>query len=307
MAMSETTLASGFVDGSIIISSLTSRKPLLTIRPFRVPVVELSMISDEKIFARWGKCSAEVSQAGIDWVELPKCEGGVAATLAQGGALAIARGGSTDVYSFPDQALIGRIPQRPIGLWCNGRRTYVLTIRQEVVVLYCHGPLRVEAQFVVKVDNPVGILAAHEIVYIICRNAMVPFDQTGKSLDPIPFKTRPRFYDTSAHCVYFVYGKTVSWIGTDLKIGKMQMEAAVTALAAIDDARCAVAVKDRLIICDHGGAKLASAPLVKYDKRILGMKAFASQVGGVTSALFAVFEDGSTGEWQLPRERDTPS
>jgi hypothetical protein len=211
---------------------------------------------------------------------------------------------SVSVFSFPDRILLPSVAQRAAAICTNGRRTYILGVRREVLILYYHSDLKVDAQFVVKVDNPLGIVAANDVLYIVCQQVIAPFDKAGKPLEVIPLTSRLRFYESAANSVYFVFTRVIWCIGKDQKILKISVDNTVQGFAAVDDARCAALVGGRILLSDHGGAKINFSPLVKCEKKVSALKAYGSKLAGPVDSLFALFDDGTATTWPLPASKD---
>jgi hypothetical protein len=299
--MSEATIACGFVDGSLILSSLSDQTALVKIRPFRIAISSLSHVADDRVAARWGACAAEISPSRVIWTELPQYPGGLGAVLCDSGAIAVARPDGVVVYSFADREVIARVPQKPRALWCNGRRIYVMTLQCEIVVLYIHDGVKIEAQFHADVDSPTGIVAANQTAYVICDSMIAVFGAAGQRLsDGIPLSTKLRLYDSSSHCVFLTFGKAVWCIGKDQTVSKQRVDGYPTALAAVDDQLCAVAVGGRVTLIDFGPTKVSRAGVGASDKRIVAMKAFTGREISAKLALMVLFNDGTTAEWEIP-------
>jgi hypothetical protein len=301
MALSENLLAAGFSNGTLIISSLHDKKAVATCRPFRIPVAFVRFVVDDRFLVRWGSAVAELSLNETRWIEVPKFEGALSAVFSQQGPLTLALTSTVDVYSFADEVLLARIPVKASAICANGRRTFILTIRKELVILHFHKSMRIEAQFPVNVDNPLGIVATSDTIYIICQQVIAVFDKTGKELDRIELKMRAKFYDSSSGAVYFVFGKVVWFYGSDRKLKQIAVNlGSITGFSAVDDTRFIVMGDGRIVLGDHGSEKNMFSALVKCEKRVVGLKAFASMIGGVVDSVLALHEDGSTKKWKLP-------
>ena len=301
MSMSDATLATGFTDGSFILTSLADKQSLLTIRPFRVPVKELFHVGNDRVLVKWGGAAAEVTPKSIDWVEAPKCEGGLYATCSKQGAMSVVLGDTVDVYSFPDQNLLARVPQKAIAVSVNKRRTYILTVRHELVVLYFHQGVRVDTKFIVDVVQPVGLVAAKEIAYVVCQKEIVAFNKEGKAVGRLELPTRPRFYDRAGEGVFFVFNKVVWFVTEGEKVTKINIDAPNASMfAAVDDKRFCYVYNGRVILCDLSGPKITSSALAKCEKRVVAMCKTSTEIAGADECLVALFEDNTVSKWKLP-------
>jgi hypothetical protein len=176
-----------------------------------------------------------------------------------------------------------------------------MTVQLEVVVLYIHDGVKIEAQFHADVDSPVGIVAANQMAYVICASTIAVFGAAGQRLgDGIPLSTKCRLYDSSSHCVFLTFGRAVWCIGKDQTVSKQRVDGWPTALAAVDDQLCAVAIGGRVVLVDFSAAKMSRPPVGTSDKRIAGMKAFTGRENAAKPALMVLFNDGTSAEWEIP-------
>lgn len=301
LALSENYLAAGFIGGSFLLLSLKEKSQLLSMWPFRVPVTKVTSVENDCFLVQWGNSIAKISSNSIQWIKLPTFPGSMTATLSKQGILSLAKPTSVDVYLFADSSLMAQIPQRVVGLCVNDRRTYMLTFKNEVVVLHYHGTLKVDVQFIIDVDNPFAILASNEILYVICQKCITTFDKTGKLIDNIELQLKPRFYDSASKGIFIVMHKSIWYVQSKDSIKKIPSDFTdICGFSAVDDSRYVVASNGRTYYVDHSPAKPIVSALSKYDKPLLGIKCYASTVGGKIDSLFLLFNDHSFSQRQLP-------
>lgn len=308
MSMSDATLATGFTDGSFILTSLADKQSILTIKPFRVPVKNVFHVGNDRVAVKWGDATAEITPKSIDWVEVPKCEGSLFTTCSKQGAMSVVLGDTVDIYSFPDQTVLARVPQKAIAVCVTKRRTYILTVRHELVALYYHKSIRVDAKFIVDVVQPIGITAAMEIVYIVCQKEIVSFNKEGKVVGRFELTTRPRFFDNAPEGVFFVFNKVVWYVSQGDQVKKINIDAQNPSMfTAVDDGRFCYVHNGRVILCDFGGAKQTSSALAKVEKRVVAMSKLCTRMSGTEDVMVALLEDDSVVKWKLPPRNPKPA
>lgn len=305
LSLSETTLAAGFVGGSFILLSLKDKSQIISLWPFRVPITKLSHFDDEGVLVQWGKAMAKLTPKALEWVKLPSFPGALGTALSRQGLLSLGTTTTTDVYSFPDATLIAKIPQRPLAMCENDRRTYILTMKNEVVVLHYHSSLKVDAQFVIDVDNPYGILATDDFLFVLCQRSVSTFDKTGQRIADIELQLKPKFYDSTSKGIYLFFHKSIWYIQNKDNIKKIRSDYSnALAFSAVDDKRYIVASNGRLFYVEHHREKPMVSALSKYEKPLMGMKCYASQVGGKLDKIFLLYEDHSSHSMDIPALRD---
>lgn len=301
IALSETLLAAGFSGGSFLLISLKDKSQLVSIWPFRVPVKKVTCVDNDNFLVQWGSAIAKINSDLIQWIKFPSFPGAMTAAICRQGLISLATPTSVDVYSFADNALFAQIPQRAVGICINDRRTYILTLKNEIVVLYYHGSLKVDANFVIDVDNPFAILATDEILFVLCSKYISTFDKTGKKIENIELQLKPRFFDSASKGIYLIMYKSIWYIQNNCNIKKMPSDFInICGFSAIDDARYVIAANGRVYFVDHSTAKPVVSALSKFDKSLVGLKCYSSKIGGKNDSLFLLFNDHSFSNVKLP-------
>ncbi|OHT08050.1 hypothetical protein TRFO_23587 [Tritrichomonas foetus] len=305
LSLSETTLACGFSDGSFILTSLKEKTQLLSVRPFRIPVYGVTHCDEDTTIVQWGNAVGKLSPKTTEWIRLPSFSGSLTSVLGKQGILSLATPTSVDVFSFADQQLMAKIPQRAVGMCVNNRKTYILTIKNEVVVLHYHSSLKIEAQFVVNVDNPYAILASNDIIYILCQKCICLFDKSGKKIEDIELDTNPKYYDLSSKGIYLVMYRSIWFVEKKDSIKKISIDFTnISAFSVADENRFVVAASGKFYFCDNSGSKPSFSALAKYDKPILGIRCYSSLIGGKNDSLFALYNDHTSNKWQIPAPKE---
>ena len=301
LSLSDETLACGFSDGSFILTSLKSKSQIISIKPFRVPIHKVSHVDEESILVQWGGAIGKISTKSFEWVKLPSFPGAMTAVFGRQGMVSFATPKSVDVYSFADQQLMAKIPQRAVGICSNNRRTYILTIKNEVVVLHYHTSLKVESQYVIDVDNPYAILGSDDILYVLCQKAVVLFDKSGKKLEEIELDLTPHYYDLSPKGIYLVMHRSVWFFVKKDNIKKIPMDISnICGFSAVDETRFVIAAAGRIYYCDHSGSKPSFSTLAKFEKNIIGIKCYPAQLNEKNDMIIAIYTDHTSSRWPLP-------
>lgn len=307
MSLSEKTIATGFSDGSIIISSLADKNSIFSARLFRVPVKKMVHIDEDQVYVEWGSCGAVLTPKSIQWVKLPMFPGSLATYFLKQGILTLVFPNSVDIYSIADEQVLARIPQRAQAVCSYGRRIYILTIFNEVVIMHCHSSMKMETQFKVDVDNPKDIAIGGDFIYIVCQQWIMIYDKEGTKVDSIPLATPHKYVEPTPHGLIVFFSKSIWYITNKKQITKFAHETpGVCGISAIDDNRLCIGTAHHVILCDlSSGNKASLSTLAKTEKRICGIKAFNWQDEKTLDNVLALFDDDTTAKWSIPPPKNS--
>ena len=310
LSLSATTVASGFDDGSFILASLEERGPLINVKPFNVPVKSVQHNDDMSAVVEWCEAVALVSRQSIKWLKLPTFNGAMVSAFAAD-LLALGGANGLSIYNFPTNKLAAVIPKRVVGVCSSsvcfstlgslGIRFFALTVNNELVVLYSHREIDVDHQSIIDAEDPLALYAVDENAYVLCNRYVAIYDMRGNRIDTVEFSVPPRFFGAAARGFYVAFSRMVWYISRDQSMKRIPHDKSnITGFSAIDDERFCISTNSRILVCESIGSKVSFNTLVKIDKKVLSMKAFASKQTGVVDSLLVVFDDNSNEIYNLP-------
>jgi len=301
LSLSTSTLAAGFCDGSFICASLVERGPLFTSKCFRIPITKVVNITDTSVLVCWGEAHAIVSPNSLQWVKLPVYPDSIVSTLSSG-LIMIGRQSSVEIYNFASKSLLAQIPHRSIGVCSNGRRFFILTCNNELIVLYYHREISVDHQCILSIENPCGIAAVDETVYVICEKYIAVFDMRGHRIDTIEIITPVRYFESSPCGLYVCFSRMVWFISRDQSMKKIPHEKSnITGFTAIDDDRFCISTPNRLLVCLSKENRVSFSTIAKIEKKVRGIQSVSSKHDTEKDTIVCIMEDKTIETFLLPQ------
>ena len=298
LALSETLVASGFADGSVILSSLKDKVSIKTIRPFRIPVSSLTFVSNDKVSAQWSETKMELSQNSLCFTSVPSYSSAIDVAF-ENGILSLVNANNVEIYSFADKNLLCTIPMKVISIDTCKRRIALLTIKHELILLYFHRSLAVETQALVELSNPISVHICSNAIFVVCKRNVVIFDYSGKKLDTLDFPSQPRCASASDGGLFIGFLRYFWFVAKDQKPKKFSHDKSnLSMLSAVDDNSFVITTSTRAILCKPQSNSYTI--ISKYEKRVTAMKCIASKEKGQKDKVACFFIDDTMEVWDIP-------
>lgn len=310
LSLSDTTLAAGFEDGNFILASLHDKGPILTERPFAVPIKSLQHVDDTSVIVEWGEVTGLVTKDYIKWIKLPEFPGAQISAFA-GDLIALGATNGLSIYNFPTKNLVAVVPKRIISVCSSsvcfdaigsvGVRFFVLTYKNELGVLYFHKDVDIDQKSVIDAEDPLIIATVDESAYVICSRYLYIYDMRGNRIDTIEFSCQPRFCESTSRGVYVAFSRSIWYISRDHATKKIpHVKSNITNFTAIDDQRFIVSTSTKITYAYPKGGNISLVTIVKITKKVLSMKCISSKLSSEVDTLAVIYEDDSLEMYPLP-------
>lgn len=305
ISLSDESLICGFVDGSIIISSLEQKQAISTIRPFRnVMLTSVKHLPEEgRYILSWPACTAELSNNTFAFMNVPEFPSGNKVCF-ENGLLTIMKVDSLEVYRFADKSLLCKVQISCIDIDSCKRRIAILTIKNELLIIYFHKNLAVETQSLLDIVDPISVHISGKYVYIVGKNCVYIYEFSGKLIETLSFTQVPRCASSSQCSIFICFTKFIWLIDNENKVTKISHDKSnIQRICAVDDTKCVISTPSLVIVAD---VKANSFNVIaKHEKKLLALRCFSSSLmnDGVIDKVGAYFADNTIALWDIDHKK----
>jgi len=299
MSMSALSLACGFADGSIIITSIQGKSPIISVRPFRVPVKQLYYSAPDKVYLSWGEISATISHTlDLEWNSAPSFSNSDRYLL-ENGLISMSSNNEFFVYSFPDKKLLLKVPTHVKLFHSYRRRITCLTSRNELLIFHYHKKIVVETQALLDLISPLEIAINESNVYILCQKTINVFDFEGKEVEIHKVEEPYKFFDVTKNGFYVSFSKFVWFISTGNPVIKIQIDkSTILQFCCIDETRFCVSTSSRIVLFNVTKSKHNT--ICRIEKNIIGLKCYCHPLKQKEIHLAVLYDDISSRDYCIP-------